>query len=684
MKFVISILLLLLNISTFAYATGVSSNGISGLINIPDGRVTEKDFWTLSYSSNAPYNNIFTAINLLPRLQLSAGIVEVPGIDGFANNQNYNNYKDKVFNAKLQLHREGQVLPSIAVGMNDFHGTGLFKSNYLVMSKKIGNLDATLGYGTDRIDGIFGGLRYTIPDMPIDLLFERQMIKDDKDFYFQRKGVNKSSGNVVGLEYRWKWLDFQVNHSKKSGSGFKMGLNIPFSFDTFIPNYDDKKPISGKHYLEKDVVVNNWQNNLRKTLKDRGFNTILLAEENNSFQLSISHRRISKIGKAIGRATRIFLHHLPPNSEIKKLKVVYLVKDMPLISMQFNDIQELEDYFNQKTNNLKSLKVLYETDSDVNDEYEYSVNDIEVGLSEEDASYKLAVKNQQNDNFEIKFFNLSTHLNDPSKFLQYELYSAINGSKRLTKNLFLNGSIKATLHETISKNNNIESNSKLPHVRSDIAKYKQERDIKLNKLLLNNYNKLSPELFLRSSLGYYEEMFAGFGGQLLYLPKESDWAFDIAVDRLKQRDYDGRLKFLDYETTTFIASGHYHYRPLGLKLTTRLGKFLAKDEGVRFELSRRFQNGIKTGFWYSKTNGNDTTSPGSINSPYNDKGIFMSIPLSTLLTKDTKAKADISISPWSRDVGQMVVSPNDLYEVVDRELQLDKFNIQDYRKQLKE
>lgn len=678
------VVLFLLILSINLVYAGVTSNGISGLINIPDGRVTQQDFLTVSYSSNTPYNSFFTSINLLPRSQFSVGIVEVKGIDGFDNNQSYGNYKDKVFNLKFLLHRESKFLPSISLGFNDFHGTALFKSNYISMSKKIGNLDATLGYGTDRIDGVFAGLHYKLPNTSIDLLLERQTIKDDQDFYFQRTGKNKSSGNVFGLEYHWGWLDFQANHSKNDNLGFKVALNIPFSFDTFIPNYDDKKPIGGKYYLKKNIIKD-WKQDLYQTLSKRGFEKIILSEDNDLLQISISHNKISKVGKAIGRAARIFLHHLPIRSKIKKLKIVYLIKDTPLITMSFNNIQELEDYLNHQTNDLESSNIFYETNNGKIDyNYKESVSDLSLGRSEDDAAYKLQITNKQGDDLSVNFFNLSSYLNDPSKFFQYEIYSTISGKKRLTKNLFLTGGIRATLYETISERDNIESNSQLPHVRSDIARYKQNHGIKLNYLLLNNYNKLSTQLFLRTSLGYYEEMFAGLGGQLLYLTKDRKWIFDVAIDRLKQRDYDGRFKFLDYETTTAIASAHYHYRPIGLRLSTRYGQFLAKDKGLRFELSRRFQNGIRTGFWYTKTNGNDITTPGSIDNPYNDKGIFMSIPLNILLTKDTKSRSNISISPWSRDVGQMVTSPDDLYWVVDKELQFDKFDTKDYVKQLRE
>jgi hypothetical protein len=166
-------------------------------------------------------------------------------------------------------------------------------------------------------------------------------------------------------------------------------------------------------------------------------------------------------------------------------------------------------------------------------------------------------------------------------------------------------------------------------------------------------------------------MFAGAGGQLLYFSKESPWAVDLSVDTLRQRDTDGRLTLQGYRTTTTIAAVHYRLHEQGLTFTLRGGRFLAKDEGLRYEVQRRFRSGVRIGAWYTVTDGRDITKPGSPDDPYNDKGIFLSIPLGSMLTRDTRATARFAISPWTRDVGQMVKSPGDLYTIVEDPLLFD-------------
>ena len=43
----------------------------------------------------------------------------------------------------------------------------------------------------------------------------------------------------------------------------------------------------------------------------------------------------------------------------------------------------------------------------------------------------------------------------------------------------------------------------------------------------------------------------------------------------------------------------------------------------------------------------------------------MTIPLTSMLTRDTQATPRIAIAPWTRDVGQMAASPGDLYDLLE-------------------
>ena len=83
-------------------------------------------------------------------------------------------------------------------------------------------------------------------------------------------------------------------------------------------------------------------------------------------------------------------------------------------------------------------------------------------------------------------------------------------------------------------------------------------------------------------------MYSGVGAQALYLHRGGRFAWDVAVDAVRQRNFKG-TGFRDYNTVTAIASMHYKIPFLeGVTATVRAGRFLARDRGIRTELSRTF------------------------------------------------------------------------------------------------
>jgi membrane-associated phospholipid phosphatase len=187
-------------------------------------------------------------------------------------------------------------------------------------------------------------------------------------------------------------------------------------------------------------------------------------------------------------------------------------------------------------------------------------------------------------------------------------------------------------------------------------------------MLLNRVYQPAERNYTRLSAGYIETMYGGFEGQWLYVARGTPWAFDVTVDAVRQRNFDGGFGFLDYQTVTALAAVHYKL-PYQSTLTTRVGRFLAGDIGARFEIKRRYRIGIELGAWYTLTNAVDTGIPSEKN--YHDKGVFVSIPFEALLPNDTRVTTGISVAPWTRDPGQMVKSPVDLYDMLEKPMMID-------------
>lgn len=651
---------------------------------MPSAVVAPDGTFSIGYSYDRPYGALWLSSAILPSLQLTGRFVSVSGIPGFPevpgdSRNEYGRYKDKVIDAKFQLLQESTWIPALAVGATDLLGTELFKGHYVVASKTFGalkNVEASVGFGRKRPEGAFAAVRWTPARAPNwSLVAEYDANNYTKDFRAAETSAGmREGGAALGLEYRWGWLGAQLARHRDHFSA-NVYASIPLSEREFIP-----KILEPGYYQPKTAPVRGsaaeWRadpaqaDKMIDALSRQNFKNIRVAMDGTTLKLVLTNNRISQMGRAVGRAARIALTFAP--LETRAVHISYTKLEQPIATYEFMDMAALSDYFTGLKGRdafLHTVLVRYANPADKLDEDRAAVaagidESAKLGLhvGRDGDMLQISSEDREDNRFKITP-KLGLFFNDPSGALRYDLAATTNYDKRLGAGLYLNSTLRLSLFEDISGVTQ-KSNSLLPHVRTDVAEYKRGDRLKLNKLLLNKYINPAERWYARLSGGIYEEMYRGVGGQVLYLPKDPRWAVDLTVDALQQRGFDGWLDKRDYRTVT--ALGAFHYRlPMGITLTARGGRFLAKDDGVRVEFKRRFRSGIELGAWYTKTNGKDITSPGSPASPYNDKGIFMSIPLSTMLPSDSQASAGFVLSPWTRDVGQMVQSPGDLYDMLE-------------------
>jgi hypothetical protein len=662
-----------------------SSTGQTGLINMPDARVEPDGTLRFGAGYFDPYLPVWSSISFFPRLELSGRYTVIRGLPSGLG-QGFGDFKDKAFDAKAVLWEEGKWLPNLALGAQDFTGTGVFKANYAVASKRIGDTDYTLGFGSDRIDGLFGGMRHYFTSHR-NLSF---VVEYDANDYNNDPGTDitgeapREGGWTYGVEYRKGWFGVQLA-TQGNELGGNAYVSVPLMKPEFVPKiyepapYPDKPPEAS---LDQWLADTDSAARLARALYRREYKNVRLGYNGRTLFVSLTNTRISEIGRAVGRAARVVLALGPAG--MRELEITYTENDMPLLTYRFSDTRKLRRYFDGLLSRQQLDSYLEITYSDPQRVADASITDIavpdrddpdlygDVQRSDEGHLVSFRFENKDLSTIQIVPFNVGVFFNDPNGAARFNVFTRANYTRQIGEGRFFESSAELTLYEDVSSVSQ-PSNSTLPHVRSDIALYLQGEDsrFKLTRLLLNQYTQPAERIYGRLSAGFYEMMFAGAGGQLLYLPKRGNWAADVSVDWLRQRSEHGIFEFRDYDTVTALGALHYRIPSWGLTATARVGRFLAKDTGVRFELKRRFRSGITFGAWYTRTDGDDITSPGSPGDPYYDKGIFMSIPLGSMLPRDTRARSEFSLRPWTRDVGQMVVSPGDLYTTAERGLMLD-------------
>jgi len=146
-----TIAILLLASSVLAQGSGGDPSnlfGSRGLMGTPSARMAPDGELSVGagfLKNNQHYDLEFQA---LPWLDTT---LRYSGLQHF--NPQYPVYYDRAFGFKARLWQEGDIIPAVAIGIDDIIGTGVYSGEYLVASKRFGDLDTSLGLGWGRYAG---------------------------------------------------------------------------------------------------------------------------------------------------------------------------------------------------------------------------------------------------------------------------------------------------------------------------------------------------------------------------------------------------------------------------------------------------------------------------------------------------------------------------------------------------
>ena len=146
-------------------------------------------------------------------------------------------------------------------------------------------------------------------------------------------------------------------------------------------------------------------------------------------------------------------------------------------------------------------------------------------------------------------------------------------------------------------------------------------------------------------------MFGGIGGEVIYMPDHKQWALGFDAYWLKQRDFDQKFGFQDYEVVTSLLSYYYDLPFYDMRFKISAGRFLGKDVGVHLDFSRRFDTGARVGAIIAITNCDpDCVGEGSFN-----KWIYFELPMDLWIAKSsTRKKSNYAWTPLTKDAAQKV------------------------------
>ncbi len=655
--------------------------GATGIWQTPTARFGADGSMTLGIGANSPYNRLFVSVVPLDGVEATfryTDLTKLPySLDPSFSTQSL---KDRGADLRVRLLSESQYLPAIALGLTDLGGSQLFGSQYLVASRNYYDFDFSLGLGWGRLGsggpisnpfqrngrkgggsryalgsvfsspkiGVFGGVTWETPIDGLQLSAEY----DSNDYQNEPKDTALDARLPVnfGLKYRLRsGATAGLSYQRGSILSFQLAIGINLATPGGIPKLlDPRAPTSRKQTLEAAAA--------KGQPEEPSSDPVVLAKR---VEKALDAQHIPMDGfqlSADGSAAQIWI--LPsPYRDSQKLVGRAARAASTVLPDSVTTIHLTEVASGVETYDVEISRTALEN---------VAVGEISID------SFQSAVKvaSPADDKPESQYSPLSypqfgwsfnpslrSSIGGPDSFYFGQLLLKVGGYVNLTPNWNLDALLGFNIYNNFD-DLKLESNSELPHVRSDIKNYLQEGEQALVRLETNYIRQLSSHWYGRVSGGIFEEMYGGIAGELLYRPANPHWAVGVNINRVRQRDFNQRFTFRDYEVTTGHITGYFEFSKPSVLVKLSAGQYLAGDRGATLDVSRQFPSGIRIGAFATKTN----VSSRQFGEGEFDKGIYFSMPLDVILPRSTPGSGSLLLRPLTRDGGQMVRDGRPLYE----------------------
>ncbi|WP_413721837.1 YjbH domain-containing protein [Sodalis sp. RH24] len=643
--------------------------GGAGLLQTPSGRMAKDGEFSLNYRDNDQYRFYSINVQLFPWLESTIRYTDVRTRQ-YSANENFSGdqtYKDKGIDLKLRLWEEGYWLPETSVGIRDFGGSGLFDSEFIAASKAWGPLDFTLGLGWGYLgnsgnvknpfcevsDGyctrnnahrsagsfntgdffhgpasLFGGVEYQTPWQPLRFKLEYEGNDYEGDFAGRLK---QDSPVNVGAIYRLgKWTDLNLSYER--GNTVMFGVTFRTNFNDLTQQHrDSEKPAYAPQpqtdMLQHQVVAQQ----LTDMDSNAGFAGPHIQVKDRTLYMTGEQYKYRDNAEGVDRANRILVNNLPAN--IDTLKVTQTRQNLPQVTTE-TDVKSLQDtlagYPLGHEQPLKQRRTEPDVPKNAEQGYYIERDRLQLGWA--------PVLNQS--------------FGGPESFYMYQIGVEGTASYWLTDHWVTSGTLFGNIINNYDRFNFTAppSDSHLPRVRTRIREYVQN-DVYISNLQTTYMDRLGDGWYGQLYGGYLEMMYGGVGGEVLYRPLDKNWAVGLDGNYVKQRDWDNMMQFADYTVATGNLTGYWQPGFLdGVLVKASVGRYLAKDKGVTFDVSRRFDSGVTAGAFATFTNvSKEDYGEGSFT-----KGFYLSIPLDLLTPTPNRSRAQLNWIPLTRDGGQMV------------------------------
>ena len=651
-----------------SYLTYVGNFGLPGLVDLPTARTLPDGELIITQQLHESLARTGASFQLLPNLGV-AFRYSGHGKDGSEANGRINH--DRSFDAHLTLWREGAYSPGVAVGLRDFIGTGWYSSEYIVATKSIGDFEVTGGLGFGRLAGrdsfvnplsaidesfesrdanavgrggtlgtinwfqgdtaAFGGIAYHLGD-------RMTVVAEYTSDTMQRES------SYVDVDSPWNFgATYRVNNTLSLAAQYLHGSTVSLTANIAL---NPKRPLNDAGRDTAPVpmrlrgsdalpVAQTDQATLLKVLTVEGFEVISLTNGGDYVRLDVQNTKYRSTAQALGRAAVTVQRFT--SDKTKHAIIAFHDKGMQVASYTI-DLERVTD-------------AQYGLDTTVSPAFAVVDEDI-LGPSEVSGP-KL--------NWGLGPY-VTHRLFNPDLPLSAELGAELTAKYWITPKLSLDGALRKSILTNLTENNRAGDGQSrgIPRTQSDWGLYDiNGQDGHIHKLSFNYHDAVAPSIFARAHAGLLEPFWAGFGGEMLYMPAHSPIALGVDIHRVRKRDYEMRFDLQDYETTTGHVSAYFDAGGM-FDLEINAGRYLAGDWGATTRISRQFANGWEVGGYATFTDVPfEDFGEGSF-----DKGIYLRIPMDWLTGNPERGERYFEIRPITKDGGARLGMARRLYRTV--------------------
>jgi hypothetical protein len=644
---------------------------MGGVLDVPTSRMQSEDTLTATYSRKDVADVYSIGYQVSPRLEASFRYTifnareksPIPGTRCFFGAEFCDNNKDRSFEIKYRLLDESTIRPELSVGIRDLLGTGLWGSEYISASKRLGNLDLSLGLGWGRLAdrsiasnplvrlsddfaqrdvalgqggqfstrtyfrgpdvGLFGSVRYSIPAWRMDLLAAY-----NSDSYANERRLGTIAGaHPVSYGFEWESSPgVRIGVSWQQGNS--LALRVSAALDTGVESprktprgFGDSTGLSQVAPISPDA---GWWLRLSSDAEASGLLVHeMRVDEDGLMQLRFSSGEYQVEADAIRRILTLVDQYAP--ATVSDVTLIGGSMGLSTYSVSYSRPDPARPNLQMIPQTLEIGPPVNVTDPDAIRRYRYPNGIWNLGL------------------------NARAYLFDPDFPLLYQLALRVRGNIDFGDGWSGSGVWVQSLTSQFDRISR-DATSQLPPVRTRLKQYLQEGESGIDELALVKRGKLSRDVYFQAYGGILEEMFSGVGVDVLWRRYDSNLAFGANLNAVVQRDFNRMFGTREYKTVTGHVSAFWATPIEDFDVAIHAGRYLARDIGATLEVQKRFPNGWVIGAFATLTDVPFSVfGEGSF-----DKGLIFSIPFDLYSPKNNRSSYRTILRPINRDGGRML------------------------------